>query len=398
MSVQLTLSTEQDRAVQDIVRWWKQRSQARQGAKQTIFTVAGYAGTGKSTVVSAAVDALNLDPLEVRYVCYTGKAALVLTRKGCPASTIHSLIYTPVIRLELDEFGRERERVIGFRLKKRDELLGISLLVLDEVSMVSAELLSDLASFGVPMLALGDPEQLPPVQATGHNLLVHPDAFLQQVHRQAANNPILWASMQVRQGNKLAYGQYGSNLIVMPRNHLTQQDLLAADQVLVGKNATRRYLNDTMRLAQGYSGLPRKGEKLISLKNNWDEVSTGSDPIPLINGWIGRLTTDVKTKHINKRKRTLRFDSIQDWDAPHVLFRRLDVNLDYFDPQPGEEPHSENGLNNFDYGYAITTHKSQGSEWNHVLYIHEPFGGSDTRRQLMYTGITRASDRLLIVI
>lgn len=391
----LVLSAEQDVAVQRIVRWWKAPQ------RQAIFTVAGYAGTGKSTVVSAAVDALGLDPDTVRYACYTGKAALVLTRKGCPASTIHSLIYTPIIKVEIDEHGRERERVVGFRLKKPDELMMISLLVLDEVSMVSAELLSDLASYGIPMLALGDPEQLPPVQAVGHNLLARPDVFLQHVHRQAANNPILWASMQVRQGAALAYGRYGHNLTVMPRSHLTQQELLAADQVLVGKNATRQYLNGLMRQAQGHSGLPRQGEKLISLKNNWDEVSSaapGSDPIPLINGWIGRVTADVQARHVNKRRRILTLTGVEDWDRPGVAFRYLEVNLDHFDPKPGEEPHSENRLNNFDYGYAITTHKSQGSEWSNVLYLHEPFGGSDNRRRLMYTGVTRAADHLTLVL
>jgi exodeoxyribonuclease-5 len=401
-----SLSPEQDAARAAILRWWKSASSAtaatRAARGSQIFCVAGYAGTGKSTIVKAVVAELGLPDAAVAYVTFTGKAALVLNRKGTPAVTIHRLIYIPVITKYIDKDGRPKEKVSGFKLRKPDdESLGtISLIVVDEVSMVGGSLLSDLLSFGIPVLALGDPGQLPPVLDNGNRLSEKADVFLTKVHRQAADNPILWASMRIREGHSLPYGVYGGThpgdapLSVVPQSYITHEMLAAADQVICGRNETRQFLNQGMRTFLGRSGLPEVGDKLICLKNNWTEAS--STLAPLINGWLGRVS---KLGRVDRRRRTCILN-VEDWDDSANEFFALETNLDFFEQAKGstEKPNTHSKVEHFDYGYAITCHKSQGSEFDSVVYVHEPFGGADIARKLLYTGITRASRSLVIVI
>lgn len=390
----VVLAPQQVKARDIVLKWYHER-------EKHVCTVAGYAGTGKSTIVENVIECLELSKKQVAFVTFTGKASLVLNSKGVPATTIHKLIYIPIIVKYRDAQGRERERVSGFRLVRAEELEkeGIKLIVIDEVSMVGGKLLADVLSFGIPILALGDPEQLPPVQDTGNRLLDKPDAFLTEIHRQAADNPILWASMVVRQGYTLPYGVYGGTVVgeaplsVIPRHYLTAELLLAADQVICGRNETRRYLNTFMRKQLGREGLPVTGDKLICLKNNWDEASTTF--APLVNGWIGRV---LQFGRVNRGGRTCVL-SVEDWDDPANQFHSIEANLDFFeaDPDSAEKPNTHSKVEQFDFGNAITTHKSQGSEFGSVVYVHEPFGNSEFARRLEYTGITRAVRRLTIV-
>src|SRR5947209_17220819 len=104
--------------------------------------------------------------------------------------------------------------------------------------MVDAELGRDLMTFGVPLLVLGDPAQLPPIQGGGYFTEAEPDAMLTEVHRQAQGNPIVRLSMDIRAGRSLEPGIYGETQVVS-RQSLDPQSVLRADQVLVGRNATR---------------------------------------------------------------------------------------------------------------------------------------------------------------
>ena len=134
--------------------------------------------------------------------------------------------------------------------------------------MVDAELGSDLLSFGVPLLVLGDPAQLPPIQGGGFFTEAEPDAMLTEVHRQAQDDPIVRLSMDVRAGEYLEPGRYGETEVV-PKKELDPQRVLDADQVLVGRNATRRAYNMRMRERRGFEGeMPSAGDKLVCLRNN----------------------------------------------------------------------------------------------------------------------------------
>src|SRR6266571_4225139 len=215
----------QDAALNAVAAWLKAKP-GKGGTPQT-FRLFGFAGTGKTTLarhVAQAVDG------KVLFAAFTGKAALVMRSKGCErASTIHSLIY------KTRESGEE---VPSFDLWDDAPASKASLIVIDECSMVDAELGRDLMSFGVPVLVLADPAQLPPIQGGGFFTEAEPDVMLTEVHRQARNDPIVRLSMEVRAGNRLAPGRYGLTEVVL-REDFDPQRALETDQILVGRNATR---------------------------------------------------------------------------------------------------------------------------------------------------------------
>src|SRR6266542_2586956 len=188
--------------------------------RASIFRLFGYAGTGKTTLAKHLAEGVDG---KVLFAAFTGKAACVMRSKGCHgAATIHSLIY------KARESGEETP---SFELWDEAPASKARLIVIDECSMVDAELARDLMSFGVPLLVLGDPAQLPPIQGGGFFTDAEPDAMLTEVHRQAADNPIVRLSMDIRAGNRLVPGQYGESQVVT-RDALDPQRVIGADQVL----------------------------------------------------------------------------------------------------------------------------------------------------------------------
>src|ERR1700744_4023120 len=172
-----------------------------------VFRLFGYAGTGKTTLARHIADGVDG---EVKYAAFTGKAALVMRNKGCAgASTIHSLIY------KARESGEETP---NFELWDDAPASRAKLIVIDECSMVDAELGRDLISFGVPLLVLGDPAQLPPIQGGGFFTESEPDAMLTEVHRQAQGDPIGPLSMGVRRGFEGEFPSAGDKLVCLRNN------------------------------------------------------------------------------------------------------------------------------------------------------------------------------------
>src|SRR5262249_12922603 len=245
----------QDDALKAVAAWLKARP--GKGDTPQVFRLFGYAGTGKTTLarhVAQGVDG------KVLFAAFTGKAALVMRSKGCErASTIHSLIY------KTRESGEE---VPSFDLWDEAPASKAKLIVVDECSMVDEELGRDLKSFGVPLLVLGDPAQLPPISGGGFFTDAAPDTMLTEVHRQARDNPIIRLSMEGREARQLETGAPGGAQVV-PRKNLDPQRVTEADQVLVGRNAPRRATTPRMRERRGFSKpLPMGGDKLVCLRNN----------------------------------------------------------------------------------------------------------------------------------
>src|SRR6516164_1379029 len=245
----------QNEALKSVSEWLK----AGPGSIGTpqVFRLFGYAGTGKTTLARHIAEQADGD---VKFAAFTGKAASVMRGKGCRgASTIHGLIY------RARESGEE---IPSFDLWDESPAAKASLIVIDECSMVDAELGRDLLSFGVPVLVLGDPAQLPPIQGGGFFTDAEPDAMLTEVHRQAADDPIIHMSMAVREGEWLEPGRYGDSEVVR-KAALDPARVLDADQVLVGRNATRRAYNTRLRERRGFTDpLPQADDKLVCLRNN----------------------------------------------------------------------------------------------------------------------------------
>src|SRR5258707_813693 len=250
-----TFTPLQDSALKAVAGWLK----AKPGKNGTppIFRLFGYAGTGKTTLARHSADGVDV---EVKSAAYTGKSALVMRNKGCEtASTIHALIY------RARESGVEQP---SFELWDDAPASKAKLIVIDECSMVDAELGRDLMSFDCPLLVLGDPAQLPPIQGAGFFTNTEPDAMLTEVHRQAQDDPIVRMSMDVREGRELDIGRYGESEVVS-RKELDPDRVMSADQVLVGRNNTRRAYNMRVRQKQNIEDpLPVAGDKLVCLRNN----------------------------------------------------------------------------------------------------------------------------------
>ncbi len=383
----ITLSNEQADAVLKFAEWWSEEPHRR----PPIFTICGYAGTGKSTLIKYLIEGLGIDEQNVAFVAFTGKASLVLRRKGHNAMTIHRLMYQPRLSNYLDEFtGQIKTRVSGFTLKTELDFR-IDLIVIDEFSMVSRELIFDLLSFDIPIVALGDPGQLPPVRGHSNGLTGHPDVFLREIHRQACDNPIIWASMLAREGRPIPMGKHGDKLLVIPRASARPQAAAWCDQVIVCTHETRKSYTVALRRLEGRTrDLPEVGEKLVCLKNNWETIS--DDGLPLVNGTMTHVYSQPNI--LDERNRIL-IIGVQQEDGG-AKFPHVEANLDWFRLLPGREPDTHANIAQFRFGNAITCHSAQGSEWRRVWFVNDGFGDAKTRRELLYTGLTRASDEMVL--
>ena len=366
--------------------------------------ISGYAGTGKSTLVKFIIEALadyDIDPeTDVVYATFTGKAAQVLLSKGNKnVTTLHKLLY--------EHFPRPD----GTFFKKKREFIDYKIVVVDEVSMAPRNIMELLFTHNVFIIALGDPFQIPPVDKDQDNeLLNNPDVFLDEIMRQELESDIIKLSMKIRNHELIDYYK-GSDAIVMSKKELNTGVLQWADQIIVGTNATRININNQMRRLLGRGEHPEEGDKVICLRNYWDIIATNGDP--LVNGTIGYISSPYET--YNQTPRWLGGDTIKVLNAcftsdTDANFNRLQMDekqiltgercLDYkkifrlsANPKTAHLIPME-----FTYGYAITGHKSQGSQWSNVLVIEEkfPFEREEHARWL-YTCVTRASDKLVLV-
>lgn len=364
--------------------------------------ISGYAGAGKSTLVKVIVQNLpGVDPEEdVVYACFTGKAAQVLLKKGNKnVTTLHKLLYESIPKPD-GTFFRKPKTEIDYKI-----------VVVDEVSMAPRNLMELLFKHDVFIIALGDPFQLPPVDKDQDNgLLNNPDIFLDEIMRQSLDSEIIQLSMKIRNHESIDYFK-GKDVIVMPKTDLNTGVLQWADQILVGTNATRVAINNQMRDLLGRGNKPENGDKVICLRNYWDNFATNDDP--LVNGTIGYI--DNVYESFNRIPqwagggsiKVLYADFISDSDADFGTLQMDEKQiltgercLDYRAIYKLKSNRRTQHLvpMEFTYGYAITGHKSQGSEWDKVLVLEErfPFEKEEHARWL-YTCVTRASERLVLV-
>lgn len=357
----ITLATQQTEAFDKIMHWFKH-------TEDKVFVLGGYAGTGKTTLaklIAAEVES-------TLFLAYTGKAANVLRTKGCmPAGTIHSALYQLLGKNETTgelEWGT-REEV---------NMSKYSLTIIDEFSMLSSDIVRDLLNSNANrILFLGDLFQLPPVKGT---CPLVPDFVLTEIHRQALESPILRAATKIRTGGMLNFCDEGDFSFV-PMGKTDRATYLDADQVLCGRNATRHTFNDKFRNFLGFGGTyPQRGEKLICLKNNAKDK--------LYNGMIGAA--------FENWREGLSATGVLDFSVDGDVLRNLTVWQGDFLRQnvPMDLPYP---WNRFDFGYTITVHKSQGSEFGDVVLLNEPIGRGEDARKWVYTGMTRAVSTLVMV-
>lgn len=440
---EFTPSDLQAGAIRDIKEWFLGRTE-----EQQVFRMFGYAGSGKTTITKYAIAELGLETMSrptdetspatggALYAAFTGKAALVMSRKGTPASTIHSLIYRvseatkeeiervkddiATIKAKLPKLAQserflEESRLRSleirlddihkprFVLNEQSMVRDARLIVLDEVSMVGEEMASDLLAFGKPILVLGDPGQLPPIKGEGAFTQAEPDVMLTEIHRQAGESAIIRLATMARQGQPIPYGEHDAFVWKMRRDQVGSEQMLRGGQVICGRNATRIQLNLAMKHAAGFDGIYPTGEvrdgareKIICLKNRND--------IGVVNGMFLELT-DIRDESDHCFSAVVRTEDGTVVGAANGNAPRLTVYKGHFDEHVRPDPERERrdhwvrkGLIEAVWGYAITAHKAQGSSWGNVLVFDDGLGRTaEDRARWLYTAITRAEKGLVIL-
>lgn len=269
-----------------------------------------------------------------------------------------------------------------------------------------------LLTHNVPVIALGDPEQLPPVLENENNhVLDKPHIFLDEIMRQAQESEIIRLSMHVREGKSIkTFKASNEQVMVFPKKDLSLGMLKWADQVLCATNSTRNTLNDFIRKSEGKGIEPVIGDKVICLKNHWKVISDLGN-WPLTNGLIGEITGCEKDS-ISYPKGLVGVSKIKTYNIKIDLEDGDSFSLLPIDKKmllTGEEiltPKEKYILSkkkffvpyDFAYSNVITTWKAQGSEFDKVLLFEEkfPFNRIEHRKYL-YTGITRGKEKVVII-
>ncbi|MDO8610878.1 MAG: ATP-dependent RecD-like DNA helicase [bacterium] len=385
----MKLSSDQKTALDHILEWYKKDKDEMQ-----FITLGGYAGTGKTTLIAflrKELDKIN-PKLKVGFASYTGKAARVLRSKLKEKSviksqdsvgTIHSLIYSPIVN--------DKEEIIGWKTKEK---IDRNLIIIDEGSMVDGKIWNHLLSYKIPIIVVGDHGQLPPINGNFY-LMQKPILILSEIHRQAKKNPIISLSIQARNKGEIDVGIYSELVKKIVMNDADSQETVNEllrnytndTLILCGYNKTRLRLNSFIRNALGLeSPYPISGDRVICLRNN--------HKAQIFNGMLGTILSIEKQD--------------DDWYLAEIEMDGEDNNFKgLISVKQFNNDLSLNFTNKrsqimkgdlFDFGYALTVHKAQGSQAKRVILFEERFKqmDNDQWKRWLYTAVTRAEKELYI--
>lgn len=393
-----TLSDDQKEIYDHVIEWTKGVRVGRvlggeRGTKAPFLTVGGLAGTGKTHLIAALTAELQED-YRIAFCAFTGKAANVLTRKLADAglhntqcNTIHSLIKIPVS----DKEGR----VVGWTPVPFEDF-AFDLIVVDEASMIASDLWEDLQAYGLPILAVGDHGQLPPVGSSSINLMANPDYRLERIHRQAEDNPIIALAQWVRAGRDIAKFRTSDSRIRFVRFPDVADTVGVDHSVICFKNETRNRVNAFVRKKRGYeTDIPLPHELVILLKN----------ARPIYNGMRGMVEyadpEEVSEFGTFFARIAFADDNLRVMGQVSKYQFGREKTFAAFTEFPKPHPHSWGAAGLlFDYGYAMTCHKHQGSQSKECTVFVDKWLGktADDRIRWLYTAVSRASERLNLII
>lgn len=386
-------------------------------------TLGGYAGSGKSTLIphiAAEMGQLH----RTAFVTYTGKASQVLREKLRDAGVLHQVAYVGTIhgliyklveekktgemiwkrrsRLSVDgddwadpdtpgvmvvpSEGASEGFLNGWRVVENPDWGGDSSIVrifVDEVSMVGKKVLDDLLVYKVPILAVGDPAQLPPIQ--DESVLLDPDVLLTQVHRQAEGNPIIRIATHVREHGmlppdvpRISYEEAGD--IVTKAQAEDPLDVA----ILARTNRARTVFNGKL-----YGQAPQMGHVVICLRNNW--------PLGLYNGLRGIVSGapehwNTKMPHLPLHVNFPDLGMVKYLPQVNTLQFGREKTVTQHDMSEAYGTLTTGSL--FDFGTALTVHKAQGSGFGTVLVSPDQWGWNRNEKEdwpkWLYTAVTRA--------
>lgn len=392
--INFTPTDEQTELCDQLCKWFKDyESGHRIRNHPQWFSYSGGAGTGKTSIVEMIIDKLKLDDDQYITCAYTGRAALNLQQKGLPSSTVHSLIYHTLLEKVpyIDEDSGETKYKMEFHFILKELLPeNLRLIVVDEATMINNDMRDKILGFGKPTIFIGDMNQLPPIFGVS-DVMLYPDFKLTKIMRQNEGNPIIQLSQMILNDDYYDFGDYGDSKVISSiefGSNLVKD----YDMILCGKNKTRDYLNNRIiKEVIGKKSLqPFIGAKVVNRHNNWDIAVKG---ISLTNGLVGYIT------NFSKRKSYQGYYTID--FRPDFMddeFEDLKIDCKYIlSNYDKRKNYGITQFEKFEYAYCITTHISQGSQYNRVLFFDEPFADKETTKKLRYTAITRAIDNITIV-
>lgn len=381
------LSEKQNSILDSILQWYKEHP-------SQYLTFGGYAGTGKTTMLGILGQHLHKEKkkIKVAYCSFTGKAARVLQRKLRDADSINTSDYIGTIHgLIYKAICDEKDNIIGWERKSVEEF-DYDLIIVDEASMVTSQIWDDLQSYGVPVLATGDHGQLPPIEGS-FNLMSNPTLRLEEIFRQERDNPIIKISEIARRYGQIPFMNFSDTVKKVSKKDEDTQEFISSkmesfdDQtmVLVGYNRTRVDLNKGIRqLLEFDAPTPQYGDRVICLKNN--------PSMAIFNGMTGTILSISKNDVGNF------YDAEIALDGEDEVFSGP-ISVDQFGKSETLTQFLSENMNLFDFGYALTVHKAQGSQAKRVIVFEERFPRmtDDNWRRWLYTAVTRAEEELYII-
>lgn len=390
----MKLNEQQMFALSSLMEWWGKHS-------SPLFQISGAAGTGKTTIIRYLIKEIGLNNDEVLFVAYVGKATLAMSMNGLNAQTIHSAICDyekePIIGKNGRQLVIDDKAQYKFIFHKKESLNPkIKLIVVDEGAMVPEKLAEWLMSYKIPIIVLGDLNQLPPVMGKSY-FLQKPDVVLTQIMRQSKDSPIPYLAKMVVDGNIYFDREViiANKIVIMKKKRANEFSYTDPDIVICPNNHQRDELNNFIRrgIYKRTNDYPIIGDKLICRENDWNRLIRKH--IYLINGMIGYVSDiHLETLHRGSVDIDFRPEFLKDDIFYDVTLDRTYLNLSYEDKR-----NYFSYLDKFEYGYAITCHLAQGSQYKNVLVdITELRGRRSYIKQWLYTAITRAIDKLTILI
>lgn len=398
----IQLSPDQQDALDSIVSWY------RNNPNYSYLTLGGYAGSGKTTLISEFAHTGEVKLHEIAFVAYTGKAVNVMRKKlkaaglgNARVSTIHRLIYIPRITIMCRVSGEPKAACPECKPRCKDENLyeitswerrsiediedlGIKMIILDEASMVDRDIWNDLGSYGLPILAVGDHGQLPPIGKDA-GLMLNPMIRLEKVHRQAENSPVIKMATYIRTHGHLPHGDYGDGSAKVFSHQASKLPFNPDDMVLCAMNRTRLMLTTGQRRVRGFGQQDVEvGEKIMALRNDYEAG--------LFNGMTGIVTALGESNDTWIEMEADMEDGIR--YKGRVLRAQFHAEKTMRLGDKGYRP----GYGLFTHAYVLSVHKAQGSQADSVLVFEERLPGTNNdHARWLYTAVTRAAEKCVVI-
>lgn len=382
---------------------------AKKSKKNMILRFGGLAGCGKDYLLQYLIEKHDFTTADCYVVAYTGQAVNIMRQNGILAKTIHSTFMhaheEPVIKdgRILTKRGIPITKLVWKPIKRIPS--SVKLIIINEASFVSDDIEKLIARYNVPILELGDPLQLPPVTGKQCFKMSNLDYFIDGVVRQRKDSLIYLLSRELRDGVAIDTKKYHGEVqffyaldSIEDTFYRLRPFFQYADLIVTGTNKQRQIINDCYRevIVKTDSPYPRKGEKMICRRNDWNMML---GPYPLTNGTIGTAVSSVSRSDVESSIHCYHMDFKPDF-IDNEYFENILCDSDFLREPFGSDKmktYYTPGLK-FEYAHAITCHLCQGCTANKVVFMDNFVRDEEYHMRIRYTAVTRARERVDFIL